>query len=247
MPSIPLLLLVILANGIETIVGFGSTLIALTFGSFFVPLEALVALLVPLNLWISLYLAIRYWRNIRFQILVQHMLPWIAVGFPLGMLVFRRSAPSFIQTFFSSFLLIYAGLQLLRLLRTDSISERQGFGARFLDAFLLFSGGFMQGLYGTGGPMIVAFGKKKLPDRNDFRATLAFLWLCLNIILTWSYWTSGRIAQSEAMQSLLLVPGLLIGIVLGEGVAKRLSTRQFELLVYLLLVGGATANLIRSL
>ncbi len=62
--ALPLALAAFLGFSVETVLGFGATLITVAIGSFFVDLEALLPAIAPLNLMLSLYLVARYHREI---------------------------------------------------------------------------------------------------------------------------------------------------------------------------------------
>ena len=52
--------IVLIANTVEAISGFGSTIISITLGSNFYPINTLLPVLVPLNLLLSFYIVFKY-------------------------------------------------------------------------------------------------------------------------------------------------------------------------------------------
>src|SRR5690625_5829455 len=83
-PWLWLVLFVLLAYTVEAATGFGSIVIALSLGALVLPIDALLPVLVPLNLSMSGYLALRYRGHIHWPLLLRQVLPLMAVGTGLG-------------------------------------------------------------------------------------------------------------------------------------------------------------------
>src|SRR5688572_30656932 len=70
-------LIILLANTTEAISGFGSTIISVTLGSNFYPINELLPVLVPLNVLLSFYIVFRYHDLIDYQVLFKKILPFM--------------------------------------------------------------------------------------------------------------------------------------------------------------------------
>ncbi|HCS25933.1 MAG TPA: sulfite exporter TauE/SafE family protein, partial [Spongiibacteraceae bacterium] len=75
---------VFVAYTIETITGFGSIVIALSLGALLLPISLMLPVLVPLNICMTGYLAVRHRRNIHWPTLLKLILPMMAIGTLLG-------------------------------------------------------------------------------------------------------------------------------------------------------------------
>ena len=84
------MVLVFLSNTVESAAGFGATILALTFGAQFFPIEDLIPILVPLNFLLSLVIVLKHRSEINGAVLLRKILPVTALGLPLGMLIFHK-------------------------------------------------------------------------------------------------------------------------------------------------------------
>jgi len=95
----------------------------------------------------------------------------------------------------------------------------------------LAGGGFFHGLFASGGPLVVYFASREIPEKGRFRATLSTLWLTLNTVLLISYAFTGRPLAGAATRAAALAPALVAGIVVGEVLHARVDERAFRWIV----------------
>jgi uncharacterized membrane protein YfcA len=225
--------LVVVAFFVEAAAGFGSMVVALTVGAWWFDVNALLGVLVPLNLVLSLWLVVRGARAIDRRFLAT-LLPLMCAGLLVGSVV-AESLPStrWLQLAFGVFVTVVAAWQLAR--RSTAALPRT------TRASALLAAGVVHGLFATGGPLAVFVASRELTDKRAFRATLALLWVVLNAlvlprlahqsVLTW---------ESMRLSAVLLLP-LAVGLGLGELAHARLDEARFRRVVSVLLVAaGAT-------
>lgn len=251
--SIILLFILFLGYVVQAAVGFGSTLIIVTLGSHVVPLTVLLPMLIPLDVAMTLSMVIQERAHIDRRALGRVILPLMGLGMALGMsLVPFGDWPALRQ----AFAVFVVGLSLVEL---GGMARAGGLRAaepplsapgdaprsRWRWVFLL-AGGVAHGIFATGGPLVVAWAGKALPDKRVFRATLTALWLVTSFILLGRYALSGHLNAA-------LIPGMAAGFVpmgLGMWVGNRLHHRvdpaRFRLGVYVLLLGAGLALLLRA-
>src|SRR5262245_29563931 len=87
--ALPLACIVAVAFAVETALGFGAALITLALGSFLIDLEELLPALVPLNVVLSYWLVARNHRDIDRRFFLRPLLPAMALGLPLGLVLFE--------------------------------------------------------------------------------------------------------------------------------------------------------------
>lgn len=226
------------AFGTEGAIGFGGTVIAASLGAQVLPLEALLPAFVPLNLAMSAWL-VRTGRDaIAWRVLIHELAPPVALGAAGGLVLFHVPAKTALALAFGVFV---AGLALLQLVRPASrpLSRR----GRIL---MLVAGGVAHGLFGTGGPMIVYVARRRLPDKRAFRATLAVLWLVLNVALLANYVALGLYTHDTGALALVVALALVPGLALGERIHRALDPARFERMVWLLLLVAGAALAVRS-
>ncbi len=215
------------AHALETALGFGATILALSLGVHLVPMKDLVVALVLIAILQSAWLVFRGRNSIAWRVLFSRILPIAAVGLPIGIACGRILDESILRVILGGivFVLAIAGLVRNRPL------------PRVLAPAVLAGGGFFHGLFGTGGPLLVLYAGQKLPEKAQFRATLSFTWLLLNSILLAVFWAQGRLGIPAVLQGGSLLPALAVGISAGELLHARAPEKLFRAVVYVLLVG----------
>jgi len=222
----------------EGAIGFGGTVIAACIGAQFVPLDTLLPAFVVINLALSLSIVARTYSSIAWRLLGVDIAIPVALG-AAGGIALARSAPAALVPAFGGFVVALAVLQLVRPAdRPLALVPRLA---------LLVVGGIAHGMFGTGGPMIVYVARRKLPDKRAFRATLAVLWITLNIALVTSFATQGAYTTEVRNLGLVIAPALIPGLIAGEQLHKRLDAARFERIVWILLLVAGSALVIRSL
>lgn len=241
----PLMLIVFFSNLVESVAGFGSTILALTLGAQYFPIEELIPILVPLNVLLSAYIVIRYRTEIHWRLLGTRILPFTLIGMPIGIWIFQMAPGPSLKLAFGVIVSVLGAFELVRGLK-KTYADQRPLGL-YGSALFLTAGGIMQGLYASGGPFVVYFFSRTVKDKGTFRSTLSFLWLVLNVILTGSLILSSKINAYTLQFSFYLLPFVLAGIFVGTRVHDWVSERQFKQGVYALLSVAGLSLIYRSL
>ena len=235
-PALPIVLIVLFAQMVEALAGFGSTVLALTLGANWMPIDRFIPILIPVSLVLSAYLTLRYRNRIRYRLLLGRIIPLTVLGMPLGYLFFGRLSGEGMKTIFGLFVLAFSLAELARSLHSDPSAD--GVATPSLRRFTwlwLVAGGVVHGLYASGGPLIVYYVGRTGMKKAEFRSTLSALWLVLNLVLLSAHWTAGRINVATLIWSAGLLLPLAAGIAGGEWLHHRISEQRFRTLVFLLL------------
>lgn len=238
-----LLLFVFLGFVVEATAGFGATVVTLTLSAQLMPVHQTLALFLPINLVLSAYLLIRYWRSVDLDLLLRRMLPAMGLGMLGGLGLYELRDQLAIKVIFGLLVLVLAVLELWRMRRGAVAPEPlPPWRARLA----LFGAGIIHGLFSCGGPLTVyVIGRENL-NKGSFRATMSALWLILNVILELTYAADGLITAATLRQSALLLVPLGLGLLAGEALHHRMETERFRLGVFVLLALSSTTLLIRS-
>jgi uncharacterized membrane protein YfcA len=232
-----LFVIVLGAFSAEAVVGFGSTVLTVTLGAQLMPIDRLLATFVPLNLVLSAYIVTRHFRSVELTMLLRRVLPAVAVGMAIGLALFRLRATKVLELGLAAFVIGLAAIELTQLARGGAAAQRPLTRAPAIA--ILWLGGVVHGLFGSGGPMVVYFASREIADKGRFRATLSALWLALNAVLVANYASLGLLDRGSAKVTAILAPALAIALAIGETLHRRLDERFFKPLVYgLLLVAG---------
>ena len=238
--------IVLLAFVAQAATGFGATVLMVALSALVVPLQIVLPAFVPVNTLLSGYTSLRRAKEIRFRILFVEMVPAMAVGLALGMLTFRKQAHEGIKLAFAILVGVLALVELWRLRRASMAETVQPPLRPLLRNLLLFLGGYIHGVFGSGGPMIVYVLRRRIPDKGAMRATLALVWFTLNVPLIVNYTSLGLIGWRSITLSLLLAVPFWPAVVLGDWVHRRLDGRRFQIMICLLLLVAGIALATRT-
>jgi hypothetical protein len=236
-----LVAIVLVAFVAEAAIGFGATVITVTLAALFLPLPTVLAAFVPVNMTLSAWLVVRNRRHLRLDVLLRELLPAIGVGVVAGLVVFRWQR---LDAFAVAFALFVIALSLVELARGHGGTQPPL--APSARRALLALGGFVHGLFGTGGPMIVYVLQRRGLDKGAFRATLALVWLVLNTAIVVNFVSLGLVGRGSATLSGVFALALLPAMWLGERLHHRLSARRFQLAIFSLLFAAGVALFVRT-
>ncbi|MFQ3547490.1 MAG: TSUP family transporter [Termitinemataceae bacterium] len=111
-----------------------------------------------------------------------------------------------------------------------------GLQGRLPYILLLILGGIVHGAFASGGPLVVLYAAKALPDKGSFRATLCLLWTSLNSVLLWNYMLSKTFTPMIIEGTLGMIPFLVAGIIAGEYIHNRVNSELFGKFVFIALL-----------
>ncbi len=186
------------------------------------PVREILPAFVPLNVVLSTYLVARYRRAVAWELLLTRLLPFMALGLPLGLFAFVHLSEKDLTRALAVFVIVLSLLEL----RPRAVDRRPL--PRPLEASLGLLGGAIHGAFATGGPVAVYVLGRALDDKGAFRATLSALWIVLNVALLVSYAHDGRISRASLAWSLALVPALGVGSIAGEALHERVRQEVFR-------------------
>lgn len=226
--------IVLAAYVVQTVAGFGSTLLSVTLGALFLPITDIVVMIVPLALLQTGYIAIRHRKDVRWRLLLRRVLPLMGAGMVVGFLARDALEGRLLVMLFGVLVFVLAARDLVAMRRAEPrpISPPASFAA-------LLGAGVVHGIYATGGPLLVyAIGREQL-TKGEIRATLTVVWLILDSALSAAFAFEGRYDVATLGSIAILIPAIPIGIVIGEVVHHRVNERHFRAGVFGLLLVAA--------
>ncbi len=283
-----LALIIAAAHGVQVVIGFGGSMLSLTFASLVAPVETLLPLLVPLNLGVPFYLVTRYPGSIDRYQLFHRLIPYALLGLGLGFGLFLVIDNSSLTIVYALFVIVLACFRLvgalrerlsplaqseevLPIARATSAAESSASSVKkpsIDDAELasaestrgraastsspspsplwLVAGGLCHGFFATGGPVLILYIAAAVPDKQRFRCTMAGLWIVLNGSLVTGYALNGDLTLATLRRTASLAPALVVGVLVGEAVHRRISQETFKILIYVLLLIAGGLLLSRS-
>jgi len=237
---------------VEGIAGFGSTVLALPFVSMLIGLERAVPMLSSMGLLLSLFIVCRSYRDLdlrEYGFIVLHAAPGVAAGLFLMDFLPRSVSIALLVCF-----ILFVGIRgLVRFFRVRDPLPAPGAEAphTLLARCILFLGGVIQGAFSSGGPVVVMYASKAIPEKSRFRAVLSSLWLTTNSVMALKWTVAGNVWTPFLGRMIpCLLPFVVCGMVTGDFLHHKVDQRKFTFLVYsVLIIAGCLlgTNLVRSL
>jgi uncharacterized membrane protein YfcA len=231
---------------LEVITGFGGAVLAMPFVTSLIGMREGVMVITSLGWALALYIAITNWKKINWPQFFR-ICGSMLIGLPLGMYLFRKFDVNFLKHFLAVFIVSVSLWHLaMRLFikkpnASNSPENSPQKGWKLIPYFfVLVAGGIVHGMLSIGGPLLVIYASKALPEKGAFRSTLCLLWSVLNTVIIAMYFIERSYTVQAAGTIGIITPFVVLGIVLGEKIHTRLNEQFFSILVFamLLVTGG---------
>lgn len=227
--------IVVLAYAAQTAAGFGATVLAVTLGSFLMPIESLVPLLVPLSLAQTLWIGWRHRQQVDTAYLFSRILPLMGIGMLIGFSMLSDLGSASLKLFFAVMILGLSVRELVAIQR----GRAGGAGSAAAEVSALLCAGVIHGIFATGGPLLVYAASRRAMEKGTFRSTLIVVWLPLNAVLCAQLIATDRLTTAQAPTIGLLLLTLPLGVWLGERIHAGVDEERFRKMVFSLLLAAA--------
>jgi uncharacterized membrane protein YfcA len=255
----PALAVVALGAGVHGVLGFGCSLVWMSFFPLFTTIPDAVGVLQPLAIGLNCLLLSQLWRHACLRDLMP-LTTSAPVGIVFGLWVATSCPSHVINGLLGAFLLLYVA----KSCREDYdsgrvVKDEESVGSNLIDlrdegkeqvadgpprrltalAFPAgFLGGFLTSAFGTGGPAILVFAREARWEGQPqkFRANLQVVFFSMNVLAVSSQAYIGIIHKGTLRVSAVLVPALVLGGFLGNSLASKVRKDVFRILV----LGGLT-------
>jgi len=226
--------IVVLAYTVYGITGFGAAIVGIPLLAHFLPLRFAVPMMLVFDLFAGLLLGVKNRGHLARPELLR-LLPSLLVGMAIGATLLVRAGDRWLLLALGTFVLGYAGLNLLRKASPAPISAAWAVPAGAV-------GGVFTALYGTGGPIYTMYLARRLPDKFVLRATIGTLILTTALIRLVLFTATGLYAQHGLLPlAFALLPCALAGYLAGARLHVLLpANRVAQALWSLLVLGGAS-------
>ncbi len=202
----------------------------------------------PILLVADLFAVSWYRQHARWDVL-RPLAPWLGVGYAIGISFFVAvgAATGAIEFTIGAIVLGIVGLQVVRMWRRRPPAEAGPIVAATHGTI----GGFTTFVANAAGPVINTYLIRLGLPKHELVGTSAWLYLLLNLskiplyvaLGAWS--TGGPFFTTESLLfDLVVIPGVLIGVVAGRVVFRRLPQELFTIVVLALSAAGAIKLLI---
>ncbi len=231
--------IVFLATLVRGLTGFGNALVAMPLLALVIepktasPLVGLTAIVMA-----TLMLA-AHWREVHIGS-AWRLLVASVPGLVIGLWFLTNSGGAAIRLALGIFILAYSLYDLCRPRLAHLENERWAYVAGFIS-------GIIGGACNANGPPIVIYGTMRGWSPERFRATLQGFFLPAGLFILVGHASSGLWTREVFRLFLWCLPSVVLGVVLGCLLAKRVKKEHFRLVVHTVLIASATMLLIKAL
>jgi uncharacterized protein len=243
MPEIETILIVTLvvfgARLLESIIGFGGTVMALPVLAMLTPGLEIKSTLVPVLALGNIVCCIGIvWVGRGAIVWAEFMkiIGWMALGLPVGFLVGGYASEVLLRFILGIFVLGVAIFSLVRGNRHATTANPDGRLRQFYLRTVVVGAGVIHGIFTTGGPLLVVYATRVLKTKGLFRVTLAMVWLTLNLVMVAGWMADQRIAAEAWPLAGLTIPFIIAAVAIGDNLHHRLDEAAFRKVAYVVLL-----------
>lgn len=241
------LLIVFAANMIQAITGFAGTLLAMPPSMQLIGVDEAKSVLAILDQLSCLLIVLTGFRHINWKEFAK-MAVLMVVGMFVGMKIFEVFPVQQLLTLYGVMILCIALWKLFgaKLVKKRGVSQEQvcetaSFGEkntfRSIGMLLvILAAGVIHGMFVSGGALLVIYASTALKEKEEFRATMAMLWVTIGCYITGNQIYSGHFNSQVIFLCLAGLIPLFAGIFVGTKLVKRINQETFLKLTYVLLI-----------
>lgn len=231
MKEIIFLFVLFVANVIQAITGFAGTVLAMPPSIYLLGMDNAKVVLNVMALLSGLMIAVMSYHHMNKKEVIKICVCMVA-GMTIGIQI-CKTVPS------EQILLIIYGVIILLIAGKNLLCHRQRTLPKALLLVILLLAGVIHGMFVSGGALLVVYAAQVLKEKEEFRATLAPVWVVLNSILLVSQVQQGVFTEGNIRLILISIIPLFMATWLGKKLVKKVSQKVFLNLTYvLLLVSG---------
>jgi uncharacterized membrane protein YfcA len=227
-------LVLAVAEAVYVLLGFGAGLIAVWLLALLLPeLRDVVVVLLLVSFPAEIWVVRSSWRSISWRgVLV--IFTGVGLGIPLGTWLLHWANAGFLLTALGM-LLVVVGAAFLVL---DKPPGRRP--PEWLAPIVGLVSGILTGLFGTGGPPLILYYRLSGAAKAAFRGNLMAVFLLMTFVRVPSYAVFGLITAPRMWSALAVLPAVILGALIGNGIHLRIEEATFRRLVSaaLLVIGG---------
>jgi uncharacterized membrane protein YfcA len=206
---------------VESIIGFGGSLVAFSILGFFLNIKEMIVIAIYIATSASIFVIASDYKSFNGKIFLESF-PACFIGTILGIISFTLISSERLLIAFATFLIILA----LKVMFFDNIKF-----PKIFTKFLLLIGGFSQGIFGIGGPFFSIALRSRFHNKSEARSTLAIFFIAFNIVRVIWLCYRGKFVFQPFLEYWWTVIPLIIAIHLGHIIHGKISEKTFKNMV----------------
>jgi hypothetical protein len=226
------------ATLVRSTLGFGEALVAVPLLALVIPVKVAAPVAALVSITVAAVVVVQEWRHVQLRS-AAWLIGSTLAGIPAGLLLLTRVAEPIVK-----------GLLAIVIIAFSIQSLRQRAWRLTTDRFAWMFGlvaGVLGGAYGMNGPPLAVYGSLRGWSPSEFRATLQGYFLPASAIGMLGYWAVGLWTPNVTRLYLTSLPAVIVAIVIGTRVTRRLAPRPFARAVYAGLAVTGSVLLIQAI
>ncbi|MBE9568125.1 MAG: sulfite exporter TauE/SafE family protein [Proteobacteria bacterium] len=232
------IIIIFVAYTVKGLSGFGSGLIAIPLLAFIFPLTFIVPVLGLLSYSGTIMQSFHLRKQVVWSDLWP-VIPFSMLGVVIAVWLLVNVDANYLVLALGVFVLSYSIYSLLPL-PVHAGGRRWAIAAGF-------GGGMVGALFGTGGPFYVVYLKIRQLDKNQFRATIAMIFLIDGGARMASYAAHGLYTAQVLWLVLMMFPVLFAGMYVGHHLHIKMEQQRFNQVISILLIVSGIVLIVKSL
>lgn len=215
------------ANLLQAITGFAGTLIAMPPTIKLIGVDEAKALLNAIAQISSLMIVVTGFRHINWKEFAK-MFVLMAVGMLAGIKIF--------EVFPMNQLLVIYGVMIILIALEKLFVKKEIKLPELAMLFVIFAAGIIHGMFVSGGALLVIYASTVLKDKEEFRATIALIWLTIGCYITGVQIQTGHFNAHVIFLMLVGIIPVFVGTWIGTKLVKKIRQDIFMKITYVLLL-----------
>lgn len=221
-------LILFLSSLIRSIFGFGDALIAMPLLTMIISAQVAAPIVAFISSIIAISILIYNFKQIKFMSIWQ-LIFFSAIGIPIGLYFLSGASDIIVKILLALVLIIFSIYKLINPNLLVLKDERYSWIAGLI-------AGLLGGAYNTNGPPIIIYGTMRQWKPIEFRAILQGIFFPTNLIIIIGHGIAGNWTSEVITLTLYSLPLVIIGIVIGSKINKKINSEKFQKYIYYLLI-----------
>ena len=223
---------IFVSNIVQALTGFAGVMLSIPPSMLLFGPDMAIAVINALCWGVSVVLT---WRNRRYLNLkgVLTIVGFMLAGMAIGVKLYSLVSPQIIGP-------VYGGIIVAAALKNLLVKPSEKPMSHWLSAVILIGAGIIHGMFASGGALLVVYLAATYHNKYTFRANVAAVWSCLNLVLMFKDFEKGMFNTQALHLMLIAIIPLLLAVYIGNKIHSRINQRMFNYSTYgLLLLSGA--------
>ncbi len=234
-----IVLIILYASIVQTITGFGMSLLAIPFLSFILPFEVIVPVMAITNFGLNTMNFIVLRKYVKYKTIIVLFI-FATIGTFFGM-QFLSLSNNYVLKILAGFIVI-----------TTSIVMFLGYTKKIEKGNLVYpiaglGSGFLNGSLNMGGPPIAIFCCNLDLDKNQYRASITTYFLFLNVVTILMYTLTDKLVPDTISLLIYIIPAIAAGSFTGNKLIKKVNEVLFKRIIFILLSLSGISILINGI